>query len=358
MPDPDARGTSARRPRLIRDFHSGVQLELFLVSGIASVLLIRFYLRITGYPQIGGGTLHIAHMLWGGLLMMIAIVLLLAYHGRGIQLWAALLGGVGFGTFIDEIGKFVTRDHDYFYRPAIALMYVVFVAAFLAVRAIRSGGNRTAEEYTINALRELEEAALHDLQRDEQERAVRYLEQVDPPTRLSRQLHALIVSLQRAPEPRPGRIEQLGAWTLRRYRELAMRPAFWKALVVFFTVQLAVKLLHVTILVFRPDAGESIAARIAFMSDIDGYALAEWLQLGSSLVSAALVACGIVALRRSRQTALKNFERSILVSVFVTQVFMFYRAQWQALTVLGFNLVVLVALGYMRAHDEGGRQPS
>jgi hypothetical protein len=31
---------------------------------------------------------------------------------------------------------------------------------------------------------------------------------------------------------------------------------------------------------------------------------------------------------------------------------MFYRSQWDALVVLGFNLLVLVALGYMRSHEE------
>jgi hypothetical protein len=31
---------------------------------------------------------------------------------------------------------------------------------------------------------------------------------------------------------------------------------------------------------------------------------------------------------------------------------MFYRSQWEALVVLAFNLLVLLGLGYMRAHEE------
>jgi hypothetical protein len=61
---------------------------------------------------------------------------------------------------------------------------------------------------------------------------------------------------------------------------------------------------------------------------------------------------GIVALRRSRTAALRLFQRSILVSIFITQVFMFYRSQWEALVVLAFNLLVLLALEYMLAHEE------
>ena len=107
-----------RRPRLIfRDLRAGEYLDLVLVAAVSAVLLIRFFLALTGYPTVGGGTLHIAHMLWGGLLMLVALVLLLAFLGRFAHQLGALLGGFGFGTFIDELGKFITRDNDYFYRP-------------------------------------------------------------------------------------------------------------------------------------------------------------------------------------------------------------------------------------------------
>ena len=49
-------------------------IELFLVSGVVSVLVIRVFLAITGYPQLGGDGLHIAHMLWGGLFMAVALI--------------------------------------------------------------------------------------------------------------------------------------------------------------------------------------------------------------------------------------------------------------------------------------------
>jgi hypothetical protein len=37
-----------------------------VVSFAATVVITRFYLELTGYPQIGSGELHIAHLLWGG----------------------------------------------------------------------------------------------------------------------------------------------------------------------------------------------------------------------------------------------------------------------------------------------------
>ena len=54
--------------RFVRSFYGEDLLENFLVSAVASVLLIRLFLSLTDYPQIGGPGLHLAHMLWGGLL--------------------------------------------------------------------------------------------------------------------------------------------------------------------------------------------------------------------------------------------------------------------------------------------------
>ena len=287
--------------------------------------------------------------------MLAALLLMFAYLGRASRRWAALLGGIGFGTFIDEVGKFVTRDHDYFYRPAVALIYVVLVLAYVAMRSIHRRRAPTSEEYVINALQELEEAARHDLQREERERALHYLEKAKPDDPLAEGLRGLIRGLSEVPSHPAGLLQRVGAGLLRQYRMLTRRPVFWRSLVLFFVAQVMVKLAHVAILVFFPEAGRSPFARVALMSRrIDDYALPEWLQLGSSLLSAALVGAGIVALPRSRRTALRLFQRSILISVFVTQVFMFYRSQWEALVVLGFNLLVLVALGYMRAHEEEG----
>ena len=90
-----------KRKLFIRDVRAREQVELFIVSAVSSVLLLRYYLHLTHYPQVGGGSLHIAHMLYGGLLMLLSILLMLSFLGRRLQRLAALLSGVGFGIFID-----------------------------------------------------------------------------------------------------------------------------------------------------------------------------------------------------------------------------------------------------------------
>jgi hypothetical protein len=107
---------------LVRDADAGGTLEIFLVASILSILGIRAFLAATGYPQLGGGGLHIAHMLWGGLFMLIALLLVLSFLNLSVRWLSALLAGIGFGTFIDELGKFITEDNDYFFQPTIALL--------------------------------------------------------------------------------------------------------------------------------------------------------------------------------------------------------------------------------------------
>src|SRR5450759_3405626 len=122
--------------RLTRTAEAALLLEGFFIAAVVSLLGIRWFLALTGYPRLGSNGIHIAHMLWGGLLMLLALMLLLAFLDRSVQRLAAVIAGLGFGTFIDEIGKFVTSDNDYFYRPAVALIYGLFVVAFLVARTL------------------------------------------------------------------------------------------------------------------------------------------------------------------------------------------------------------------------------
>ena len=113
-----------------------LQVEMFLVSSVAAILAIRAALFATGYPKLGGGGIHIAHMLWGGLMMFAAQLLLMLCFGRRTERVAAILGGLGFGTFIDELGKFVTEDNDYFFRPTPVILYIIFCVLFVGLKLI------------------------------------------------------------------------------------------------------------------------------------------------------------------------------------------------------------------------------
>jgi len=112
-------------------------LLLMIVSFAVAVVGTRWYLGATGYPQIGGGELHVAHMLWGGALLLVAAILPLVLASERALTVAAVLAGAGTGLFIDEVGKFITASNDYFYPLAAPLIYgllLVLVLLFLLVR--------------------------------------------------------------------------------------------------------------------------------------------------------------------------------------------------------------------------------
>src|SRR5438067_12088212 len=111
-------------------------LDTFFVCAIATILIIRLQLWATNYPKLGGGKLHIAHLLWGGLGMLIAIVVLLSFLGAARRHTEAVLGGIGFGFFIDELVKFVTSNNDYFFKAAAGMIYIVFILLCMSIRTL------------------------------------------------------------------------------------------------------------------------------------------------------------------------------------------------------------------------------
>lgn len=126
--------------------------EAFIIIAILTILFTRAYLQLTGYPQIGGGNLHIAHALWGGALMMLALIIGWMALGFGTRMLCVVLGGIGFGLFLDEIGKFVTKDNDYFYGPAAEIMYILVVVILVGARMVRDVRPLNAAECLASAV--------------------------------------------------------------------------------------------------------------------------------------------------------------------------------------------------------------
>ncbi|MEY4731867.1 MAG: hypothetical protein RL681_813, partial [Candidatus Parcubacteria bacterium] len=75
-------------------------------------------------------------------------------------------------------------------------------------------------------------------------------------------------------------------------------------------------------------------------------AVREWGEVTMSALSALCVVAGILRLRRSRGEAYLWFKRAVLVSIFLTQFFLFYRVQLIAIPNLIFNVLVFTFLQY------------
>jgi hypothetical protein len=142
-------------------------LLLTLLSFAGSVSLTRLFLSLTGYPQIGGGGLHIAHVLWGGLLLFVAALVMLLLANRWAQTVGALITGIGVGLFIDEVGKFITQSNDYFYPLAAPIIYAFFLLIVLLYLRVRRTQPRDARDQMYYALESLGEVLDHDMEAEE-----------------------------------------------------------------------------------------------------------------------------------------------------------------------------------------------
>lgn len=156
-----------RRP--VRRDGAEQYLFLTLVSFAATVMATRVYLELTGYPRIGGGELHIAHALFGGFFLFVAALLPIVLAGRRVYRLAAVLGGIGIGLFIDEVGKFITTKNDYFYPAAAPLIYATFLLAVLVYARVRRAIKPDPRSLLLTSLQLMEEAVDNDLQDDERD---------------------------------------------------------------------------------------------------------------------------------------------------------------------------------------------
>jgi hypothetical protein len=343
----------------VRNIDLGSLQETFLVTGVSTVLIIRTQLWLTNYPQLGGHGLHIAHLLWGGLFMVIAIGLSLTFVGRPIRRPIAVIGGVGFGFFIDELGKFITADNNYFYKPAAALIYLIFLSLFIAARAIREHSGFSSVEYVSNAVDVMGESARRNLDENERRRALGMLERADQSDPLVAPLRSLLEELPTLSPRPPSRFAHMLATARAAYFRLVRRRRFRGAVGLLFGLWSLATVVAVFELVLS--AGLELGgAHSGFAQDKLGHlAFVNIASLCSSLVSAVLVARGIVVLHRGeRLDAYRWFERALLVSIFVTQVFSFVESQFGAVFGLGIDLILLITLRYVMESERSSAAAS
>jgi len=315
----------------LRSAELGRRLDIFLVCAVGSVLGNRVFLIVTGYPQLGNGTLHISHAIWGALMMAVAIIFSLSFLAPNNRTFIAFIGGCGFGWFIDELGKFITRDVNYFFKPTIALIYMTFIAMYLVFRTIerRAFG---PDEAVLNALESLKAAALGELAEPKRNAAVALLDETGATTPLAQQVRALLVDAPNLPDPAPGYWSRSGTKVRARYLGLAEHRWFVAAVTWLFAIL---------------GVGALLTALLLAFEDSRLHGFTEWAYTISSGVSGLLTVIGLFQIRRDRLAAYRWFERGVLVQIFVTQVFEFASQELAGVTGLIANIALWLALRSM-----------
>ena len=313
------------------------RFEAFLFSAVATVVLVRAFLIVTGYPKVGGHGLHVAHVLWGGLLMGVAIAIVMVYPGSRWRHRAAIIGGIGFGLFIDEVGKFLTSSVNYFFKPAIAIIYVVFVAFYLIMRELVMRAPLKQPQRLAIASTALADLSLGQLGSGGRAYALAVLADAEPDVLGEHIRSALLCEPLTATAE--ARLTVLREKLVERMRGLLGHPLAHLGVYAVIVIQIVVLLGQLVILLVHPMLGESHGSTTTIR-------VAEVV----TAISGAYTLFGLVrAVRGDRSGALRVLFRSVLMTVLVTQTFVF--AEYQALGV--FGLVVNLGLfGLLRVAGE------
>ncbi|MCW2539522.1 MAG: hypothetical protein JWN95_1247 [Frankiales bacterium] len=322
-----------------RDHQAVARFELFLFSAVATVLVVRASLAVAGYPQVGGGGLHVAHVLWGGLLMGVAIVLVEIFPGSRVRVRAALLGGVGFGLFIDEIGKFLTKDVNYFFKPAVAIMYAVFVVLYLTVREVLQRWPLDDRRRLALASTALSDLALGQLDAAHRDYALRLLDGVDETSGLAKAADAVREGLL-AERPSKRSPETVLTELRDRITQPVDRVLLGRSgdtlLLIAAVLMLIDTVLGVVLAYARP--GRATGLPTLFDTVLP------------SAVGVALMVVGLVRLRTGhRESGVEWLQRAVLIELLVTEVVVFNRVQWLGLIGFVVDIIVLWLLSLVSA---------
>ena len=293
-----------------------------------TVLTTRVLLRATGFPQLGGGGVHVSHVLWGGLLMALGVIVLMTFVGPVVRRIVVVLAGVGFGLFVDEIGKFVTSDYDYFCEPTAALIYVAVLGLGLFAELLHRRRPRDPPESLAAAVDQAVAGLAGGFSARERTRAHWYLERAgDVPG--AAEVRALLEAVEHDADELPDPIGATSRGVVTASRWLVR--ARW---VPWVTVAVLVATSAVTVArgVYGWTASDDEPA---------------WLVVGivlSGLASTAFAVVGLVRVRTDREAGYRWFRRAVLVALLVTQIFLFRLSPWDATVGLLVDLVVLAVV--------------
>jgi hypothetical protein len=329
-------------------------LTVLVVAFVVTVTVTRIFLAATGYPRIGGTTFHLAHALWGGLLLTVAVVAMLSWANRWALQLGAVVAGVGVGLFMDEVGKFITTSNDYFFPLAAPIVYLAMVLlAWIAYRSRRRHVLTDRERLydVLDGLQDLADGRLGTERRAEIIGHLGHLrDEWDRPElrELSARLEEFLLSpVVTVLPPRPGPLERLHGRLLRLEERLVPEPRYRRLIslllvagTVFFTIGIA---LAVFVLVHPGSPGQEPAATVTGDPlDPTVVTVVGVVHLvGTVLAWGLYLAATVTWFRGARLHAVRLVVASQLISLSLIDVLESYVDQFAVLQQSVFELVLL-----------------
>jgi hypothetical protein len=345
-----------RKP--VRRSRADLYLLLMLLSFAFTVVETRWFLQLTGYPQLGNKELHIAHVLWGGLLLFIAVLFPLTVVNRWAYPLSAILGGVGVGMFIDEVGKFITRSNDYFYPFAAPIIYVFFLLillVYLQVRRSPARNPRTEMYYVLDGAMEVLDRDLDAEERSNLEERLRLVASQKQFPDYARLADALLLFLNSDDvmivEDKPELVERLLAYLKKQeMRWFSRRVMRWSLIVLLGMIgivgvlELAISLL----IVASPQTLQDVAAEIVSAEQqVRGAISLGWYivrLLLQGIVGLLAVIASILLVLKRENAAVRIGTVALVLSLTTVNLLLFYFDQFGTVSLTISDFAVLLAL--------------
>jgi hypothetical protein len=328
---------------MCRNFTGPGHSEAFIVITIATILITRLFLQLTGYPQVGGGNLHIAHSLYGGALMMLALLLGWLALGGGARTLAVVLGGTGFGLMLDEVGKFVTKTNNYFYGPAAEIMYLVVVLVLVGTRLMRTIRPLSAHEYLASATAIAADGVARGLGDHRREVGLRLVERVSrggADGAAAEHVRALLLSA-RSGSDRLYTIQRWGG----RLMPACLRNPRWVVLVGWLLVLAASVSLVFHIINVR--LGGSLYRDTSVRVDVGGMSVTTVILVITSVLTLLMALPAVIALGRTEDIwPLRLLRDAALLFTLLSAMANFATEGFAALIGLAIGLLAMAMLSY------------
>lgn len=346
----------------IRRQRAEFYLLVTLLSFATSVSFTRLFLYLTGYPQIGNSELHVAHVLWGGLLLFIASLLPLIFANRWVYSVCALLSGIGVGLFIDEVGKFITRSNDYFYPWAAPIIYVFFLLVVLLYVRIRRPRQKDYRRELYYLLEDLQEVLDKDLSDREKQDILDHLHQVKRQTehpeyvQLAQNIEDFIRSESLYLVPHVETFWERAANELRAFEKKILSRSRYRLVIFLSLLGLAawsmIYPFYVLATVFFPRPVEEVLYNLLSERLVQSSSALTWYEAMLSLEITTglilLLAAVFLMIRRERRGLLLG-NIGLLFALTVVNILIFYFNQFSTILISAFQFFVLLLAARYRA---------
>ncbi|MEL7666305.1 MAG: hypothetical protein AAGU06_02655 [Candidatus Shapirobacteria bacterium] len=323
----------------------------FIFWAILSLLVTRFFLNITDYPVIGRGIWHISHVLLGGFLMLIGILFLLTSFGKRIRHFSGIICGIGWGLFIDEIGKYITLDNNYLFRPAIIFIYLSFILLFIIYRLLE----KTEIKSTLSLWHELfenfEEIIDHDLEKREKEYILKLISQLEkrhlalPKRQLLNQIKKITLSTPSKNDHYSFQLDTITRSSLQfSYRTFFKKKFVFYTLFLYSLWYIIDRIYDAFNLFFNTNR---LAILQRYYSNFDFFSKTEVYMLSSKIVVEFVIALFfIIALywliKKKTIRSIRYFQNGLLLNIFIGSFLKFYFEQFSAI----FGLILTIIVWY------------